>query len=363
MKEHRNINEGEARSRYLGNLPIGCKLCYQGAKAVIFLTGVCYEKCYYCPISLERKNKDKIYVNEREISNINELFIEISEMKALGASITGGEPLLYPQRVLDLISTLKRVFGEDFHIHLYTIGKYVSKDLLIKLDQIGLDEIRFHVKDLKIFEKIKYAVENTNMDVGIEVPIIPGMKNFYFKIIDMAERVNVKFINFNELEMTESNYNELARRGFRLKKDSMVAVENSEEEALEILNWACYNTEKISIHYCSVLYKDYVQTRRRLLRKAFEIAKPYEKVSREGTLIKGVIEVYGVKSIELENILNNKIMLDLEEEDRIKIHVHPKIIQNVIMRLRLNNVVFKAYIVERLPVFGKSVYNVTPISI
>ncbi len=365
MKECRDIKEGLEGSRYIGELPLGCKLCYQGAKAVIFLTGICYEKCYYCPISSVRRNKDVMYVNEEKAETFNEVLREIYEMKALGASITGGEPLIYPQRVIRIIKFLKNVLGENFHIHLYTIGKHLARELLAKLYNEGLDEIRFHVRDWRVLKNVELAIKHTGLDVGIEVPVIPGLKKYYFKLIREAEKLGVKFINLNEMEFTESNEVELRRRGFKLKKDSYVAVEGSEELAIEILKWSSCNTEKITIHYCSVAYKDKVQTRRRLLRKAQEIAKPYEEITREGLLRHIVLKVpknLWRKDVESKMLLT-KLPLDIVygEED-VQVLLHPHALRHITGGLYSSGIrYFKAYIVEKYPTRNNVVKNIIPL--
>ena len=54
-----------------GSLTKGCKLCVKGQKMVLFVTGLCSRGCEFCPLSKMRKSIDKIYANERKISNEN----------------------------------------------------------------------------------------------------------------------------------------------------------------------------------------------------------------------------------------------------------------------------------------------------
>jgi len=368
MKECRVIKDGLFGSKYVEDLPIGCKLCYQGAKAVIFITGVCYEKCYYCPISSERKNKDVIYVNEVKTSSPMDVLEEIYEMRALGASITGGEPLLFPHRVVETIDLLKSVFGGKFHIHLYTIGKHVSKDIITKLYNVGLDEIRFHIRDFRVFKNIELTLKYTDIDVGIEVPLIPGFRDFYIKLLKEAERLRVNFVNFNEMEFTESNAEELRMRGFKLKKDSYVAVEDSEKEALELLKWASDNINNVLVHYCSVAFKDLVQTRRRLLRKAREIAKPFDEITNEGLLRRVQIvipkENYDPTIHSRIHALERKFpMAIIVNHGKIVLNVSPKHARQVLAEIGKANIKnYEVFIIEKYPAGKDIVKNIFPLS-
>ena len=42
----------------------GCELCFAGFKAVIFVTGLCDDGCYYCPVSRNKLGYNLFYVNE-----------------------------------------------------------------------------------------------------------------------------------------------------------------------------------------------------------------------------------------------------------------------------------------------------------
>ncbi|QIW24876.1 radical SAM protein [Sulfolobus sp. S-194] len=317
-------------------LPKGCELCRLGGKLVVYITGECGDSCYYCPVSYERFGKDIMFANEAQVSSLLDYIYEAYRMKALGAGITGGDPILAIDRVVNLISLLKDEFGEEFHIHLYTSGRYVTNDVLRELDKVGLDEIRFHpVKEeyLKAVEKaLKYS-----FNVGLEIPAIPGEEEYAEKLIKWAIEKGVKFVNINELELTERNYQLLNARGFRISH-GVAGVKGSFESALRILQK--FEDSKIALHYCSSVYKDIVETRTRFLRIIKYSAKPYENYTGEGTTVRAIVKSkedlsdYGEKdgefwsiSPEFVNMVNaDEIWLVEEHPDPRKLRVSEKLV-------------------------------------
>jgi len=266
----------------VGEMPEGCRLCVRGAKLVLFLTGLCRLSCFYCPLSSLRRGKDVVYANERPIRSSKELLEEAELMDALGTGITGGDPSLRFRRLLHYLRVLKEELGPGHHVHLYCTE--LSKERLRRLKEEGLDEIRFHVWSP---EPVRKAVE-VGLNTGVELPSLPGSFRTLTRLLKALEGVGCSFVNLNELEFSETNAEELRKRGFRLKADTSVAVRGSEELALRVLGWASENTE-LNLHYCPSRLKDGVQLRNRLKRRARRVARPYEALTPEGLLVKGVI--------------------------------------------------------------------------
>ncbi len=275
---------GSRRFGYnLGSPSKGCQICFSGASIVVFITGRCNDSCYYCPISNERRGRDLVFVDDEPVADINDIVEEAYAVKAKGAAITGGDPLIVLDKTIRVIDLLKNEFGEKFHIHLYTSGRYADKQALKALDNAGLDEIRFHPVDDRYLKKIEVAVKETSMRVGIEVPAIPGSIEWLKKLALFLEEVGGEFMNINELEVAASNRDALSERGFTISSDG-ISVEGSYETAMEFVEWSRENIERISIRFCPALYKDFYQLRNRFIRKSSIIGKPYEKHSFSGTL-------------------------------------------------------------------------------
>jgi len=267
---------------WIGELPRGCELCMRGSKIMIFVTGMCYVNCPYCPVSIERRRPDAFYVDEERVESLSTIVDEAVLVDAEGASITGGEPLCRFDTVVRILTLLKDVFGPDFHIHLYTTGWMATRDILKQLERHGLDELRIHPVAEWSWKVLKKAVESLSIDVGVEIPAIP-LREVLKYVVLKAARIGAKFVNINELEATESNYFYIAFSGYRVASDGRSVV-GSREAALQVLEWAERSGIDIAVHFCPTLFKDRVQHRTRLRRKALRCRAPHQEVTDDGLI-------------------------------------------------------------------------------
>lgn len=284
--------ETDRSGSFYNYLPEGCRLCYKGAKMVLFITGICGRNCFYCPVSYERREKDTVFANERRIEKDEHIIEEAISMDALGASITGGEPLLKFERVLHYIRLLKKKFGKSFHIHLYT-ALAPGKDVLFSLHDAGLDEIRFHPPP-DMWENIKMTQYSDSIinahELGISTGIeIPSIKSDLRGILSLLEEVD-GFLNLNELEFSETNAEELEKRDYVPENDISMAVLESRDFAGSV--------KGNKIHFCSSVFKDAIQLRERFKRIAKKVARDFEEITDDGTLVYGVIDGDGLSVLK-----------------------------------------------------------------
>lgn len=182
------IKKMECGSISNGQIAKGCESCINGSKMVIFITGICEYKCYYCPISTERKGRDVTYANECKVTSYDDIVTEAKTMDATGTGITGGDPLVSIDRTVHVIQLLKNKLGNSHHIHLYTANLNIEK--VLRLEAAGLDEIRFH-PSIEVWmnmdkTQLESIISSTDMDVGIEVPSIPGMDTELNELVDYS---------------------------------------------------------------------------------------------------------------------------------------------------------------------------------
>jgi uncharacterized protein len=286
----------------------GCELCQLGAKMVLFVTGLCQRGCYYCPLSDHRRGKDVVYANERLVRNDADILEEARSMDALGTGITGGEPLLKLNRVQGYIKFLKSEFGSAHHIHLYS-ALAPSHRTLDALACAGLDEIRLHpsleewddFSSSRYYEALEYA-GHLGLHAGVEIPAIKPVP----AIVEALKELG-GFLNLNELEFSETNYDAMVVRGFVPIKSGYAAL-GSRKTALEIVS------DDVPVYFCSSSSKDKVQLKERLKRKARRIARPFDEVTDDGTLVYGVLgsvpsfeHLKGISSNEYE-VVNGEFL-------------------------------------------------------
>ena len=357
------------------NIPLGCQYCIKGEKLVLFITGVCGENCFYCPVSENRKENDVIYANERKINSIEEAIDEAHLCGSKGVGITGGNPLLKIERTCEYLRALKKEFKDsNFHAHLYTTPTFLDENKLKMLKDAGLDEIRLHPtkffnkygkKDFDSDEFKNYMDDFLNKlklcmdyikDVGVEIPSIP---NYEEEIIYLAEELNeigVKFLNINELEYSETNYVILKQKGFTEKNDFSSEILGSEETAQKVIKYFREKNEnesnkfKLIIHYCPSALKDGIQMKNRLINRAKNIAKDYDIITDEGLILRGIISFKDLDDIdEVIDILEyNEIPYETIDNN---LYLNPYILEELIDELKKINydIKFSAYISERYP--------------
>jgi uncharacterized protein len=303
------------KTKYLsystGRLPKGCRLCVQGRKTVVFITGICPKLCFYCPISEQKKNKDVIYINEWPTRKTKDLLKEIRLCSSKGAGITGGDPLARLSRTVKYIRLMKQKFGGNFHIHLYTPLDLVDKRKLSILYKAGLDEIRFHpdLNKLEEWHRILFA-NKFDWDIGIEIPVIPGMEKKTKRLIDFAAN-HIDFLNLNELEISDTNAQHLIEKGFRSKNQLSYGVKGSEMLAKNLLKYAENKGKNkgIRTHYCTAQLKDGVQLAKRLKLRARNAKSVFDYVTKEGMLVRAALYPKYSKTITLKStarLLNKK---------------------------------------------------------
>jgi pyruvate formate-lyase activating enzyme-like uncharacterized protein len=203
----------------------------------------------------------------------------------------------------------------------------------------------------------------SSADVGIEIPVLPKKDKEIFSLISWADQQGLRWVNLNELEFSERNCNDFLSRGYRVKNTISAAVKGSQETAGKIIKMSQKENLKIGVHYCSVSFKDGVQLKNRIIRRAKHIATPYDVITKEGTLIKGVIYPSDRSLESLLSLLQktNKIPsrllhLDYEKE---RIEIAAWMLEKIGPQLTKQG--YRCFIIEEYPTADRLEVERTPI--
>jgi pyruvate formate-lyase activating enzyme-like uncharacterized protein len=331
-------------------LPPGCRICRQGAGLVLFVTGRCERSCFYCPISEERRGQDVVFADEQPVQKTADILEEARAIRALGTGITGGEPLLRLDYVLECVTALKLEFGPQHHIHLYS-GILPKKGVLEKLKHAGLDEIRFHPPVSKWSNPVglKEALleaKASGLEAGVEIPALWSAP----KIVEAVRDADA-FLNLNELEFSETNFADLIDAGF-LPEDLGCAATGSEDVAKEH-----FLKSGIKVHYCPSRFKDAVQLRERLRRRAEHTARPFDYVSSEGTIIHGIIEGDLEKALQILEDL--EVPVEMYSRRDGEIDIAASILEDISEELKRGRCILS--IIEKYPLENGLVVDRIPL--
>ena len=316
------IRSGLEGSAYIGSLPVGCRYCGPGQKMVLLITGKCARRCFYCPLSRAKRGKDVIYANELKVTRLEQIIEEANAISAKGTGITGGDPMVKPELTLEAIRLLKARFGEGHHIHLYTAGSFNPRHVTT-LAHAGLDELRFHppisawTRPGPRFREVLGLAVGTGMDVGAELPVLPGYETAIVKFAKYLSAHGAQFLNLNELEFSETNWLRCKAKGYMQKTELSATVRGSAEGAMAILQkLAADDSVGINAHYCSAQFKDRQQLTNRLKRRAKNVILPYQILTDDGTFLLGMIEPEHAGNLIGLNDLMNELMdkYDVQQE-------------------------------------------------
>ncbi len=281
-------------SSHRGALSPACTQCAEGRKMVLFVTGVCRFRCFYCPVSPARNQFDVVYANERRVRSDDDVLEEARAIGASGTGITGGDPLGVVDRVEHYVRLLKGTFGPDHHLHLYTHEPNPAK--LRRLAAAGLDEVRLHIPSYlwgtlrssgSAYREVLEEAPSWGLRRGVEIPVLPEKEAELRRLLRALEGIGVDFVNLNELEFSETNEANLLGRGYAGDPRNGWGVRGSRTVAERVVREMRL---AVPLHFCSSRFKDGVQLRQRLLRRAERTAPPFAERTPDGTVVLGIVE-------------------------------------------------------------------------
>ncbi|OGR46195.1 MAG: hypothetical protein A2X40_06825 [Elusimicrobia bacterium GWC2_65_9] len=248
--------KGEAKSMTLftRRLPPGCKPCLSGRGTNLYVTGLCTRDCFFC--FNQKPRKDELVVHGIPVKEPEEAAAIVERFDLRSVGLSGGEPLMFPERVLRLIASL-RAMKSPPRIDLYTNGDRSDEHLLRALKATGLDSIRFDVV-ARDFDLAPVALAKTIFDeVAVEVPVVPEQLAALKKMCLELDRLGVPFLNIHELFLCAENEGrvlakgETAKAGGESKHLLWRPTAQSLEACLELLLFALEHCRRLSVYLCS----------------------------------------------------------------------------------------------------------------
>lgn len=242
---------------YHKHISKGCEICGSGKWSCLFVTNKCNAACFYCPAP--QKEDELPSTQGLDFESALDYADYLNHFQFKGVSFSGGEPLLYFNRVLDYLKTVRKLCPSDLYIWMYTNGILADTSKLKQLADAGLNEIRFDIGATGFsLDKVKLAkgiIEN----ITIEIPAIPEEKEKLLSLLPEMIKAGVTNLNLHHLRLTQHNAEKLIKRGYTIINAEKPLVLESELAALEIVNYANEHHLDIGINYCSFHYKNRFQ--------------------------------------------------------------------------------------------------------
>lgn len=198
-------------------------------------------------------------------------------LTALG--LTGGEPLLALDDSIALLDEARKRFPSA-HTRMYTSGDLLTVEGAQRLHDVGLQEIRFSVKQDDSTERQQRVLDAMKLardyipSLMVEMPIIPNTEEHMHELFDSWAEIGIDGINLLEFCFPFHSWDEYAARNFEIRNppfDVMydygysggLPVAGSEELCLELMLWGIEHAVPFGMHYCSLDNKHRSEMRQR----------------------------------------------------------------------------------------------------
>ena len=244
-------------------LPPGCRQCLKGCGTNLYVTGLCTRDCFFCFNNKPRK--DEIVVHGIPVREPEEAAEIVGRYGLRSVGISGGEPLLFPERVLRIVRVLCRLPDRP-RIDLYTNGDRIDEAILKELREAGLDAVRFNLV-ARGYDRTPLALALRVFDeVAVEVPVIPEDMERLKDMVLALDSLGVPFLNIHELFVCAENSDRVLAKGHAERQNDFKHLlwrptEQSAQAALELLLFALENTAQLSVYYCSCQTQEMISQR------------------------------------------------------------------------------------------------------
>ncbi len=196
----------------------GCQSCKDGSWWCLYVGHRCNLDCTYCPQGTAESKRELIdhpdAMQRLWIDDIKRSLMMVEPGTIRGISYSGGEPLLFIDKILDMGKFVSKNFPYIYQ-WCYTNGMLVTEDKLKSLVDVGLSEIRFHLGATKfhptILERLAMACKIFKR-VTVENPANPELRKW---LIEDGGLLLLKDIGVTQLNCAEQYFvNERAKNEY-----------------------------------------------------------------------------------------------------------------------------------------------------
>lgn len=313
---------------HIGDLSAGCAICGEGYWSCFYINRLCTAHCFYCP--QDRKVRKEYSSRQGQFSiftncNPKTYIAFLKRFNFKGVGISGGETFLVFERLLLYIRRIRKKFGKKMYIWIYTNGDLVNKNKLNKLKEAGLDEIRFDISARNYdLQPVELATEIMDI-VTVEIPAIPEDYEIVKKCLPKMQKIGIKHLNLHQLITTSFNYKNLMKRGYTFLHQANVPIFESEITALKLMRHALDRKIDLPINYCSVMYKNRIQSRGDRRWRAPIVKYDFEELTnckyiRRLSIQDSSTKIRKIIKILQKNKCRNKLWLLDDSQNEISIH-------------------------------------------
>jgi len=203
---------------HIGQLSPGCYSCFttDSFRLNMYSGARCNVRCLYCNVDPKESEPTRKQVRIFKSTVLKHSALPDYNPSAFSFS-GGGEPLLY----LDNIAKLMKLFHQIEQqtrkkpwYYLYTNGLLADTDVILRLRDLGFDEIRFHLGatnfSKRVYKNMAQAARYIKV-VTVETPSWPPHRKRLFEMLGIIEDIGVKHLNIGEIEVNNFNYKRLSR--------------------------------------------------------------------------------------------------------------------------------------------------------
>lgn len=244
-----------------------CLACQTGVGSATFFNSLqCHRKCFYCFNPNQEEYQQFAHTKRDSVAELAELAGD--GLKFSHLALTGGEPLLFPDDAVAFFRTAKEKFPA-VHSRLYTSGDHINRELLARLQEAGLDEIRFSVRSIDTEQGRRHTYDRIAMArefipcVMVETPVLPGTMEIMKEMLRELERLQIFGINLLEFCYPFHNPEAYRERGYQVKNPPYrtlydywyaggLPVAGSELDCLDLLAFMLDEGMTMGGHYCSL---------------------------------------------------------------------------------------------------------------